>query len=339
MFSIIGYSIALGIGMWYLIHVGKKEEAVCQNEIDMLNRYKDHLCQKIQSIKGQIQKLEEQETSIGELFVILEKVGSYVSEQDILKKVRTEIHALGNIAFSFKRSSGIVPAPRNEFVLYSESPHKLALHFDQIPSTLRNVMDIFVRQLNVCLEISSLYKYYQKLAISDTLTGTFNKRYFLEKYEFEFERSQKRGTPLSLIMLDIDDFKKYNDTYGHLCGDMILKEVAEVVKGTIRGVDVLSRYGGEEFCIILPETDLKHAAQAAERIRQNVNQMGVRIKDEMFHNVTVSVGIASYPRNTVSAQELLDVADDCLYYVKNHGKNQIHYCTGAVMAGEVSHAQ
>lgn len=308
---------------WKRRFSGRKKDSA------ILMRQEHNLVQRTQDVTARIQRLEGQEATISAIFAVLKKAASSLSTRDILKMVRNELHAIGNTKFYFKRVSAHRPSTPGTatYQLYSESPRRLSLNFEHIPGELQAVLGIFVKQLNICLEISSLYRYYQKLSISDSLTGAANKRYFMEKYESEFTRAEHRALPLSLVMLDIDDFKKYNDLHGHLFGDTVLKQVAETVKKTIRGVDTLARYGGEEFCVILPETELKNAVRAAERIRGSIVEMRVKAYDEHPVSVTVSLGAASFPRNARSAPALLEAADSCLYEAKIAGKNQVHYET------------
>jgi|GEM_PF-6374809 len=335
MFGIIGYCLVLLCGCYGLSYLAERRRKALSVQLDMRVRYRNHLMEKIQDIKIQIYLLEKKEEAVTEIFAILEKSASALRARDILKRVRNELRALENTRFYFRRAKA---SPKNSsfgqlvYPLYAETSKKLMLCFESLPEDLKQVMGIFIKQLNVCLEISHLYCYYQKLSISDGLTGVANKRYFLEKFDAEYSRAQKHGLPLSLIMMDIDDFKKYNDSYGHLYGDMVLKEIAEVAQQTIRTMDTVSRYGGEEFCVVLPETDLRSATRVAERIRENVARLHRTILNEPLRNVTLSLGIASYPRNTIAKEDLLNLADTFLYEAKKHGKNQVYYQPGAVLS-------
>jgi len=329
MFVVALYGLAAA--GWILLLERFWRERLSERKKDgaILIRQKQHLMQRTQDVAVGIRRLEEQEAAVAAVFAVLKKAASSLNTRDILKIVRTELHTIGNMKFYFQRVSARQPSRPGtvSYQLYSESPRRLSLNFERIPGEIQTVLGIFVQQLNVCLEISSLYRYYQKLSVSDSLTGVSNKRYFLEKYESEFTRAERRSLPLSLIMLDIDDFKKYNDLHGHLFGDMVLKQVADTVKKTIRGVDTLARYGGEEFCVILPETELKNAARAAERIRMSIVAMRAKVYDEHQVAVTVSLGAASFPRNAGSAPALLEAADRCLYEAKQLGKNRVYYET------------
>jgi len=162
----------------------------------------------------------------------------------------------------------------------------------------------------------------ERLAMIDFLTDTFNHRYFSARIEEEFNRAIRYNLSLSCILLDIDDFKWVNDTYGHRRGDTILREVASVIKGTIRKTDFLARYGGEEFVIILPQTDLAGAYQEGERIRQAVRGHSY---GEGHHTkrITLSLGVAAFPGRTIATvDDLIRAADSALYQAKRLGKDR-----------------
>lgn len=155
----------------------------------------------------------------------------------------------------------------------------------------------------------------------DALTGIFNKRYFNQKIDQEILQSQNKATPVSLIMTDIDYFKKVNDTFGHQTGDLILKEVARVVQNMVREKDIVCRYGGEEFAIILPDTTTDGAMVIAERIRQAVEKH-TPDPQRPFLKVTLSLGIASAPLHSLQREHLVEFADKALYDCKRAGRNQ-----------------
>jgi two-component system, cell cycle response regulator len=161
-----------------------------------------------------------------------------------------------------------------------------------------------------------------RLTTVDGLTQVFNKRYFLETLEREIGRAQRYRRDLSLIIFDIDHFKKINDTYGHLAGDHVLKQLARVIKSRIRREDILSRYGGEEFAIILPEIDQANAAQFAEKIRRLVEKAVFRF-EETDIPVTISIGVSACSDEHTDVNEFIKVADDKLYEAKMQGRNRV----------------
>lgn len=159
-----------------------------------------------------------------------------------------------------------------------------------------------------------------RLTTVDGLTQVFNKRYFVETLEREIGRAQRYRRDLSLIMFDIDKFKPINDTYGHLAGDHILKQLAATIKTRIRREDILARYGGEEFAIILPEIDRENAINFAEKIRALVDKASFRFEETRIP-VTISIGLASISPETREAEEFIKAADEKLYEAKNRGRN------------------
>ncbi len=161
-----------------------------------------------------------------------------------------------------------------------------------------------------------------RLTTIDGLTQVYNKRYFLETIEREMGRAQRYRRDLSLIMFDIDHFKKINDTYGHLAGDYVLKQLAAVIKSRIRREDILSRYGGEEFSIILPEIDTYNALQFAEKIRRLTEKSLFRFEDTEIP-VTISIGVAALLPDVTDPTEFVKLADEKLYEAKEKGRNRV----------------
>lgn len=164
------------------------------------------------------------------------------------------------------------------------------------------------------------------LANVDSLTGAYNRRFFDELYAREWNRALRESEPLSVILVDIDFFKQFNDLYGHLAGDDCLKKVAGIISGnTQRGTDLVARFGGEEFVLVLPNTDGAGAAIMAERLRRLVEEMEIpHSGSQGIGRVTISLGLAGgVPRRGDSAKELLDAADRALYRAKEAGRNRV----------------
>jgi diguanylate cyclase (GGDEF)-like protein len=163
----------------------------------------------------------------------------------------------------------------------------------------------------------------KNIAIYDTLTNLFNRRYFEEKLEVETQKSFLGNTPLSLVMLDIDHFKKVNDTFGHTEGDRVLSGIASLLKTSIRKKDTVARYGGEEFILILPGARLEESSMIAERIRHLVEKTLFNVGQTQIH-LTVSLGISTFPNHRAkSKEELVRMADSALYEAKRGGRNRI----------------
>ncbi|MBO6937313.1 MAG: diguanylate cyclase [Deltaproteobacteria bacterium] len=162
-----------------------------------------------------------------------------------------------------------------------------------------------------------------KMTIVDGLTGVNNKRFLMETLEREIPRARRHQRPLTLVMFDIDHFKHINDTYGHLAGDYVLKELAQLVKGRLRPDDVLGRYGGEEFCVVLPETDLQGGASIAEELRVLVQDHSFVFEQERI-NVTVSLGVAILQDDN-DVTSFIKNADERLYAAKRDGRNRTSF--------------
>lgn len=179
-------------------------------------------------------------------------------------------------------------------------------------------------QAAVAMANSMLYKKIEKLAITDGLTKVYNHRYFYKRIEEEAERCKRYQCAYSLIMLDLDYFKKFNDKYGHRAGDLALSNVAGILKESTRAIDVVSRYGGEEFAIVLPETDTASAKMVAERIRKAIHDSYFDVSgNQPPIHVTVSIGVATSPYDATDTNELIELADKALYYSKETGKNKV----------------
>jgi two-component system, cell cycle response regulator len=184
------------------------------------------------------------------------------------------------------------------------------------------ILNLVQNQVTIVIDNARLYEATRQLAITDGLTRIYNHRFFQELFEKEYTRSDRYNTVFSLIMLDIDHFKKINDTYGHLCGDEILKGLAGLVNSCLRTMDIVARYGGEEFAILLPETGGTEALQTAERIRRAVEE-NTFIGTDQGLSVTVSLGVATYPSPMVNDRaDIIAKADSALYEAKEGGRNK-----------------
>ncbi|MBA3007656.1 MAG: GGDEF domain-containing protein [Proteobacteria bacterium] len=174
-------------------------------------------------------------------------------------------------------------------------------------------------------DVTEIAAYERKLVeknMQDGLTGIYNRRFLDAKLQEEFSRHKRYNRPFSLIMCDIDLFKNVNDTYGHQCGDVVIKHIASLMGSMMRDTDFLARYGGEEFCCLLPEADFEVACSLAERLRQAIEQKEVTFDGQTL-NITVSFGVAYMYDEVEHAEALLQMADDALYAAKKSGRNRV----------------
>jgi len=197
--------------------------------------------------------------------------------------------------------------------------HKYNNAFDEDNVRL---LDIIGQQVGIAIENAHLYQQMQELATIDGLTDVYNRLYFQERLLSEFKSAQEGNYQLSLAIFDIDHFKRFNDTFGHLFGDKVLKTLADLVKRCLRSSDIIARYGGEEFIILFPRTGLKEAYDKVEALRQKV--AASTVKDNLVTaSVTASFGISCYPDTALTQHELLRSADNALYEAKESGRNCI----------------
>ena len=187
----------------------------------------------------------------------------------------------------------------------------------------RELFHYLAEQAAVSIENVGLHETVERQAVTDELTGLFNRRRFQEAMATEVERSKRFGQPVGLVLLDLDDFKAVNDTYGHQQGDLVLREVARVLRETSREIDEPARYGGEELAVVLPGTDLEGAYNLAERVRAGIEELALPLLDgDGALRVTASFGVATLPGSADDMRELVAAADEALYRAKRAGKNR-----------------
>ncbi|OPX18495.1 hypothetical protein BXT86_00865 [candidate division WOR-3 bacterium 4484_100] len=185
------------------------------------------------------------------------------------------------------------------------------------------IFSVFASQAAIAIENARLFDETKSLSLTDGLTKIANRRHFDLMLENEFRKARGYSRPVSLAMIDLDDFKKFNDRYGHPAGDKLLIHIAQLLKKSIRDTDFVARYGGEEFSIIFPETDQSPALRVAERVRKAVKNNPLQIKELGSKGITISIGVATYPVNAFSPHELIQNADKALYRAKKLGKDRV----------------
>jgi diguanylate cyclase (GGDEF)-like protein len=176
-------------------------------------------------------------------------------------------------------------------------------------------------------------------SIRDPLTDLFNRRYLTETLEREFARAQRTGAPVAVMMLDVDHFKRFNDNFGHDAGDAVLREVGAFLRRSMRAEDIACRYGGEEFCLVLPQLDRQAAGERAEAIRAGIARLEVRLGDRVLEPVTLSLGVALFPEDANTIASVLSAADASLYQAKREGRNRVVMSQAAETCDVIAAAQ
>ncbi len=194
-----------------------------------------------------------------------------------------------------------------------------------------DVLEAIAPQVAVVLDRAALRSKageFEQLSVTDPLTGLLNRRYLEERLAEEIKRSNRYGYPMSFLMIDVDDFGKFNKDFGVLVGDNVLREAVKAMKGTLRGADIAARYGGEEFCVLLPQTTLAEARTIAERIRHSVERIEFPQRP-----ITISIGISAYGNGVATAEEIISAADEAMREAKAAGKNNVKVHDSAEFGG------
>lgn len=197
---------------------------------------------------------------------------------------------------------------------------------DEIQMNIQNIIESFdipdANKTDVIKKINFMYSQTKHMSVTDPLTGLFNRRHFESCLDREFSRSKRYKNDLSFAIIDIDFFKQVNDTYGHSCGDYILKEAAYIISNNFRLSDMVFRYGGEEFVVILTETSIKNSLIPLERLRKAFENSNFKFNENQI-KISVSIGVSSLKDETSTPWGMFDNADKALYEAKENGRNQI----------------
>jgi diguanylate cyclase (GGDEF)-like protein len=202
--------------------------------------------------------------------------------------------------------------------------HFQTIHSDRaIPESLLMMMTMFAEQVGLSITNLRLREALRNQSIRDPLTGLFNRRYLEEMMQRETRRAVRAEHGLGILVLDLDHFKRFNDTYGHEAGDTVLRETALLLTKSVRAEDIVCRFGGEEFVIVLPMADLKATCSRADRIRASMRELNVLHQGKSLGIITVSIGVAALPEHGISAKELIGAADAALYHAKREGRDRV----------------
>jgi diguanylate cyclase (GGDEF)-like protein/PAS domain S-box-containing protein len=210
---------------------------------------------------------------------------------------------------------------------YRDEPTSDSEAFEAVKATQQRLSAAIAGQVALSLASLRLRETLREQSIRDPLTGLFNRRFMQESLNRELVRSKRKKTPLAVVFLDLDHFKRFNDTFGHDAGDAVLRSVAEALRTHYRADDVVCRYGGEEFAVILPESSAEEAARRSEDLRVGIKQLRVRHQSKVLDGMTLSMGIAAFPQHASSEEELLRLADIALYQSKSRGRDRITLAT------------
>jgi len=277
--------------------------------------------------QGEKAKLEREAIQIFTLYDMTKEITRHFNEQDAFKiffrKLKENViiedcqlaQDLGEV---FK--GGVLPNDYSVFVLKSKEKKLGVLLYKGLDPKDKEKFAILAHQFALALRRLKLYKDIETLAITDSLTGVYTRRYFIERFDEEIKRSASRKSTLSFLMIDADHFKMINDQHGHLTGDLVLKEISNIIEENVREIDIVGRFGGEEFCVVLPDTDMEGARVVAERIRKSSAERLIKAYDSSLR-VTLSIGLSIYPTDGKLLEELMDKADWALYRAKSQGRN------------------
>lgn len=272
-------------------------------------------------------KLERKATQIFTLYEMTKEITGHFNELDAFniftKKLKENVsledcRLVNDADKGFK--GGIYPGGYEVFVLQSQEKELGALLYKGLAPKDKEKFVILAHQFALILRRLKLYKDIETLALTDGLTGVYTRRYFIERFDEEIKRSRLHKSSLAFLMIDADHFKMINDQHGHLAGDQVLKKISNIIQENVRTIDIVGRFGGEEFCVVLAETDLEGARIVAERIRKSAEMQPIKAYDSVLR-VTLSIGLAMYPSDGKFSEELMDKADWALYRAKSQGRN------------------
>lgn len=299
----------------------------CEDEtgtfMHILVQSKDNLIERLNNIIGspsiQTRKLNYDDTSIFAKVFEQKKIIQSVSIDKSLKAVLPELpQEIIDKVLSNQPVKSIIVIPlysrEKEFGWFCVFSSR-----EELADSETDFLGLFAKQIQMAITIADLFQEVREEAVTDALTGLYNRRYFEESLKKEAARAQRQNQPFSIIGIDLDFLKKINDTYGHAYGDLAIKTIAEVLKSNARSIDIPARIGGEEFDVLLPGISSQGAIAAAERIRKSIENVEI----ETIGHITGSLGVATYLEHCDNIEELLELADQAMYQSKRNGRNQV----------------
>lgn len=324
--SAAGYFVCVVFVLWRM-HVSFQHK--CAIDVLEARRYFNSLQQKKMEIDEEKVKFAEEAQEIFALYDMTKELSKNFSEDDSIRIFKAKLSDSVRcdecrfVLPAVEEKKTIPQAPEGSVIPLIAQQQLLGyLLLKGCSSEGLEKAAILAHQLALVIRRDRLYRQVESLAITDSLTGVHTRRYILERFHEELLRARTQKIPISFLMIDVDYFKHFNDQYGHLTGDQILRNVATIIQENIRQIDIIGRYGGEEFCVILPEADGSGAQYVAERMRQAVEKAVVKAYDTKVR-LTISIGIACYPADGKKVAELIDKADWALYRAKKIGRNKV----------------
>ncbi|MCD6539633.1 MAG: GGDEF domain-containing protein [Candidatus Omnitrophica bacterium] len=317
------YSLVIFLGLFIIfLYRGflKREVNNFSSQAEKMRKKLQVLKEEFTSLVEKISQQEERNHNILKLYEINRSLANFLDPQQLIRAFLAElkrIKQIEDVYFAEKEEK------KQDYLLFSLgelTPQYLYIKCSE--EDLKEQLPYLVSQFRLLIDRANLYKKLEKISLTDSLTHIPNRRYFMERYEDEFRRSEKFKFDLSFLMVDIDHFKNYNDTFGHLVGDVILREVANLLKENIREIDFVGRFGGEEFSIFLPETSKEQAISVSERLREKIAESEIQAYDEKVR-LSISIGVATFPEDSRDKGLLIEIADKALYQAKQKGRNRV----------------
>ncbi len=307
--------LILFLAILFKFYQGQKNE-FRQEKINLTKKYNE-LKENDKRLSEKVKDFEKKTSVLFTFYDIARSISPLFQKEKIINTFLNQLAALDDVeAVSL---SGLEGPDAHSFPI-NEKEGDLFIRTHSF--SILHLGPIFAKLLAVCLAKSKLYSRLQELSIHDYLTGAYNRRYFDQRLEEEFLRAKNLKQKLSFLMLDIDNFKAINDTYGHIVGDVALKRCTQLIAENIREIDFVGRIGGEEFGVLLLDTDKAGAIMVSERICSRISQEKIKAFDETL-GFTVSIGVSTYPVNTVYLDLLAEIADKALLRAKASGKDRV----------------
>ncbi len=326
--------LILWLSTWTLVCVGIVLLLGClhrrfRTDLKRIGQREDALKERVKELETERERWQasakEREQSIQEIAGLYQLSKQFLATLDWEEAQQITEEALAKWMPSFKESD------RNQYLqrmkaLVEQGQVSVEALIQSIPLagtdfSARDRWAIVSGQLALGLQRVSLYRQVQESASQDGLTGLLVRRNFLGRLDEEIDRALRHSASLAFLMVDLDRFKQVNDTYGHLVGDVVLREIAHRIHSSVREMDLVGRYGGEEFAVALPDAELELGIQIAERIRLGVETAAIHAYDEEIR-ITVSIGVALYPLHAATSDQLIEKGDRAMYKAKALGRNQ-----------------